>query len=65
MQTYDLFAERDGERRLVASSLVLNDAAALVEGMEMDGSWPEGFDAVALGPVGTPPLMYVDGWEAF
>lgn len=42
------------------------EAAAIVERREADGSWPEGCDAVLLGP--RPEVAawtYTDGWEPF
>jgi len=60
---YDLYSERDGNRVLVASALSLDDAANQVEGMEEAGTWPEGYDAVAVPPGGGQALSYADGWE--
>lgn len=40
------------------------EAAAIVERREVDGTWPEGCDAVLLGPRPEVRMWtYTDGWE--
>lgn len=65
MQTYALFAERDGDRWLIRSALTLDEATARIEGMEAEGSWPEGCNAVVIGHISAAPMMYADCWEPY
>jgi hypothetical protein len=57
-----IFAEREGERRHLATAPDLDSAAEYVEAREADGTWPEGHDALGQLP-DRSWWMYVDGWE--
>jgi len=69
--TYRLFATRDGRLQERATRLEATteeaakaEAAAIVERREDDGSWPEGCDAILMGPA--PEVrcwMYADEWD--
>lgn len=69
--TYRLMVTREGRLQERAHRFDATDdadaqrqAAAIVDGREADGSWPEGCDAVLMGP--GPDLrmwMYADGWD--
>lgn len=73
MITYDLFAEREACEPILMVCCIAShpDATgpqraeqwtALVEGLEAQGRWPEGHDAVLRGPVGVP-VLFLDGDE--
>jgi len=58
---FTLYADRDGTRTLVETVSSFKAAARLVHKMEDAGSWPEGADAVLVGPNGTYYLEGDDG----
>lgn len=68
---YRLLATREGRlqertHRLqgVTEDEAKAEAAAIVERREADGTWPEGCDAILLGPRPEVAVWaYIDGWE--
>lgn len=58
--TYDLYAEREGTRYLVARDVTRVQAAELAD---RDEDWPEGHDAVIAGTDGEFFYVGVEGWE--
>lgn len=68
---YRLFAEREGRIQERATRLeatteeaALAEAAAIVEQRELDETWPEGCDALLLGPAPDCRVwMYAGEWD--
>lgn len=59
---YVLEAERNGEVAATWQVASPEEAQAIVEQGEEDGTWPEGHDAVLTAPNGDRS-MFVDDWE--
>lgn len=57
-----LYAERDGERRLLAV-LTQDHAAALIRGMDEMNMFPEGWDAVYVDQDQRRWLFVMDCWQ--
>lgn len=62
---YILLAEREAQTALKMGRGTLEELAEIIEAAEEEGSWPEGFDAVARPVGGGAPFVYADDWEEF
>lgn len=65
MKNLELIAERENETREIAKLPYRSLATERVVAMELDGTWPEGFDAVLIDRDTGERWMLVDGWEAY
>ncbi len=58
---YTLYAQRDGDERFIDTAGSLAQLERTILYMEDEGTWPEGYDAVAR--CGSDTWVYADEWE--